>query len=92
MQTLGCVGVAELLEEVEVEVVLVVLELVVNVGEVVVDGSVDVLEVEVEVVVGCELVDVVVPGGGPALLVPLRDPTYALKLYFWHVLAMLSPP
>lgn len=67
-----------------------------DVEDVVVDGGDDVVEVddvELEVEVGRVLVDVVVAGGGgPVLLVPFRDPTYALKLYFSHVLAIFKPP
>ena len=62
--------------EVDVDVVDVV------VGELV-DEELEVEVVEVVVVEGCVDVEVVVAGGGgPALLVPLIDPTYALKLYF----------
>lgn len=78
--------VVEVVDVVEVEVggtLVVVLDVVVVVLE---------LDVEVEVEVGGVLVDVVVAGGGPALLVPFREPTYALKLYFSQVLAIFKLP
>lgn len=95
------VGIMEVVEV--VEVVMLVGDVVLEDEDVVEMGGtlvvlvvvmeVDVEDVEVEVVVMKVLVEVVVAGGGgPSLLVPFKDPTYALKLYFSHLSTIFKPP